>query len=92
MTSGFLVVDKPTGVTSRDVVDAARRATGIRKAGHTGTLDPLATGIVVVALGKVTRLIRFLQDGDKEYVATAMFGVATDSLDADGEETERRPM
>lgn len=84
MTAGFLVVDKPSGITSHDVVDKVRRVTGIKKAGHTGTLDPLATGVVVVAVGGVTRLIRFLQDLDKEYVATARFGVATDTLDADG--------
>lgn len=92
MTDGFLVVDKPSGITSHDVVARVRRATGIRKAGHAGTLDPLATGAVVVALGRATRLIRFVQDFEKEYVATAMFGVATDSLDADGEETHRSPM
>ena len=92
MTSGFLAVDKPSGITSHDVVAQVRRATGIRKAGHTGTLDPMATGVVVVAVGGVTRLIRFLQDLDKEYLATAMFGVATDSLDADGIETARQPM
>ena len=92
MSAGFLAVDKPSGVTSHDVVAAVRRETGIRKAGHTGTLDPMATGVVVVAIGGVTRLIRFLQDQDKEYVATAMFGVATDTLDADGSETERRTM
>jgi tRNA pseudouridine55 synthase len=92
VTSGFLAVDKPSGLTSHDVVAQVRRVTGIRKAGHTGTLDPMATGVVVVAVGGVTRLIRFLQDLDKEYVATAMFGVATDSLDADGNETARQPM
>lgn len=92
MTTGFLVVDKPSGITSHDVVDRVRKATGVRKVGHTGTLDPMATGAVVVAIGGVTRLIRFLQDLDKEYVATACFGVATDSLDADGEVIEERPM
>lgn len=92
MTAGFLVVDKPSGITSHDVVDKVRRATGIKKAGHTGTLDPLATGVVVVALGGVTRLIRFLQDLDKEYVATARFGVATDTLDADGAVTDEVAM
>ena len=92
MTTGFLAVDKPRGITSHDVVDRVRRATGIRKAGHTGTLDPMATGVVVVAIGAATRLIRFLQDLDKEYVATACFGVVTDSLDADGEVVESQPM
>lgn len=92
MNTGFLVVDKPSGCTSHDVVARVRRATGIRKAGHAGTLDPMATGVVVVALGRATRLIRFLQDLEKEYVATARFGVATDSLDADGAVISREPM
>lgn len=92
MTDGFLVVDKPQGKTSHDVVAAVRRATGIKKVGHAGTLDPMATGIVVVAIGRATRLIRFIQDQAKEYVATARFGVSTDSLDADGKETGRQPM
>ncbi|MDH4119751.1 MAG: tRNA pseudouridine(55) synthase TruB [Acidimicrobiia bacterium] len=89
---GFLVIDKPAGCTSHDVVAAVRRATGIKKAGHAGTLDPMATGVVVVALGRATRLIRFVQDHDKEYLATARFGELTDTLDADGAVLEREPM
>lgn len=89
---GFLVVDKPSGPTSHDVVAAVRRATGIRKVGHAGTLDPMATGVVVVAIGRCTRLIRFVQDMDKEYVATARFGEATDTIDADGEIVVSEPM
>lgn len=92
MTVGFLVVDKPSGCTSRQVVDEVRRASGIRKAGHAGTLDPMATGVVVVALGRATRLIRFLQELEKEYLATACLGVATDTLDADGAVVSREPM
>lgn len=92
MVDGFLVVDKPSGITSHDVVAKVRRVTGIRKAGHAGTLDPLATGVVIVALGRATRLIRFLQDLEKEYEVMACFGVATDSLDADGAVIEREPM
>ena len=92
MTSGFLIVDKPGGMTSNQVVGAVKRATGIKKVGHAGTLDPLATGALVVAIGKVTRLIRFIQDQPKEYVATALFGVATDTLDADGAVLSREPM
>ena len=92
MTAGLLVIDKPEGITSSGVVTAVRRATGIKKAGHAGTLDPMATGVLVVALGPATRLVRYVQDGAKEYVATVQFGVATDSLDADGDETERVPM
>jgi tRNA pseudouridine55 synthase len=91
-TAGFLAVDKPGAVTSHDVVAQVRRITGIRKAGHAGTLDPMATGLVLVALGGATRLIRFLQDLPKEYEATARFGIGTDSLDADGAETERTEM
>ena len=92
MTEGFLVVDKPPGRTSHDVVAAVRKAVGMRKVGHAGTLDPMATGVVVVALGRCTRLIRFIQDQPKEYLATARFGVATDTLDADGEVVERMDM
>jgi tRNA pseudouridine55 synthase len=89
---GFLPVDKPGGWTSHDVVARVRRATGIKKVGHAGTLDPMATGLLVVAIGPVTRLIRFTQDAEKEYLATAVLGVATDSLDADGEVVWREPM
>lgn len=92
MAEGFLVVDKAPGITSHDVVAAVRRVTGVRKVGHAGTLDPMATGVVVVAIGRVTRLIRFIQDLPKEYLATGVFGVATDSLDADGAVLERSPM
>ncbi len=86
------MVDKAPGLTSHDVVAGVRRVTGIRKVGHAGTLDPMATGVVVVAVGRVTRLIRFIQELPKEYLATGVFGVATDSLDADGAVLERDPM
>jgi tRNA pseudouridine55 synthase len=89
---GFLVVDKPGGITSNGVVGKVRKATGIKKVGHAGTLDPMATGAMVVAIGPVTRLIRFIQEQPKEYLATAQFGVATDTLDADGAVLEREPM
>lgn len=92
MTEGFLVVDKASGMTSHDVVSAVRRATGVRKVGHAGTLDPMATGVVTVAVGRVTRLLRYVQDLDKEYLTTGVFGVATDTLDADGSVLEREPM
>jgi tRNA pseudouridine55 synthase len=92
MVDGFLVLDKPSGRTSHDLVADVRRATKIKKVGHAGTLDPMATGIVVVAIGRCTRLIRFIQDQPKEYLATAVFGVATDSLDADGEVVEEVAM
>jgi len=86
LPEGFLVLDKPSGITSHDVVSAVRRAVGIRKVGHAGTLDPMATGALVVAVGRATRLIRFIQPLPKEYLARARFGVATDTLDADGAE------
>ncbi len=89
---GFLAVDKPGGITSHDVVARVRRLTRIKKVGHAGTLDPMATGLLVVAVGPVTRLIRFVQEAEKEYVAEICFGIATDSLDADGEVIETSPM
>ena len=94
MTSvrGFLAVDKPRGITSNQVVGKVKQATGVKKVGHAGTLDPMATGVLVLAVGKVTRLIRYIQDQAKEYVATALFGVATDTLDADGAVLSREPM
>jgi tRNA pseudouridine55 synthase len=92
VTTGFLVVDKPSGITSNQVVGKVKKATGTKKVGHAGTLDPMATGVLVLAVGKVTRLIRYVQDQAKEYVATALFGVATDTLDADGAVLSREPM
>jgi len=92
VTKGFLVIDKPGGMTSSAVVKEVRRATGIKKVGHAGTLDPMATGVVVVAVGPVTRLIRFIQEQPKEYLATARFGVATDTLDAEGAVLSSEPM
>jgi tRNA pseudouridine55 synthase len=90
--AGFLIIDKPGGRTSHDVVAAVRRISGVKRVGHAGTLDPMATGVVVVAVGRCTRLIRFVQDTDKEYLATARFGEMTDTLDADGQILEREPM
>jgi len=89
---GLLVIDKPSGPTSHDVVAEVRRAAGIKRVGHAGTLDPLATGVVVVGMGRATRLLRYVQDSHKEYVALVRFGVGTDSLDADGQEIWREPM
>ena len=86
---GVLVIDKPTGLTSHDVVAAARRALRERRIGHTGTLDPLATGVLPLACGRATRLVRFLTASEKEYEAAIRFGVTTDSYDATGTETSR---
>jgi tRNA pseudouridine55 synthase len=86
---GVLVVDKPRGLTSHDVVAVARRALGERRIGHTGTLDPLATGVLPLACGRATRLVRFLTASDKDYEATIRFGLTTDSYDVTGVETAR---
>jgi tRNA pseudouridine55 synthase len=86
---GVLVVDKPEGLTSHDVVAHARRILGEKRIGHTGTLDPLATGVLPLACGRATRLVRFLTASDKDYEATILFGVTTDTLDITGEETSR---
>jgi tRNA pseudouridine55 synthase len=82
--NGVVVVDKPRGLTSFDVVARVRRALGERRVGHTGTLDPMATGVLPVCVGEATKLVPFLMDRDKEYQAEARLGVATDTLDADG--------
>jgi tRNA pseudouridine55 synthase len=87
--NGILLVDKPGGVTSHDIVARARRALGTRKIGHAGTLDPMATGLLVLGVGPSTRLLTFLVGLDKTYEATIRLGVATDSDDADGSETGR---
>ena len=89
LIDGVLVIDKPQGLTSHDVVAVARRALGERRIGHTGTLDPLATGVLPLACGRATRLVRFLTASDKEYQATIRFGVTTDSYDVTGTETSR---
>lgn len=84
---GILVVDKPSGLTSHDVVDAARRLTGVRRIGHTGTLDPMATGVLVLLVGPATRLAQFAMKGPKEYQASIRLGVSTTTYDAEGEVT-----
>ena len=81
---GLLVIDKPAGPTSHEVVAVVRRALGERRVGHTGTLDPLATGVLPLVLGRATRLARFLSAGDKAYEATIALGVATDTGDSQG--------
>jgi tRNA pseudouridine55 synthase len=82
--SGILLVDKPGGMTSHDVVSRARRALDTRKIGHAGTLDPMATGLLVLGVGPATRLLTYLVGLDKTYAATIRLGVSTDSDDADG--------
>ena len=92
MIDGLVVVDKPGGFTSHDVVARLRRAYGQKRVGHAGTLDPAATGVLVVGLGRVTRLLRFLQETRKEYRGRVVFGIATDTLDAEGSVLEQAPM
>src|SRR5689334_479328 len=82
--NGTFIIDKPAGMTSHDVVVRVRRIIGQRRVGHTGTLDPFATGVLVVLLGKATRLLQFLSDNEKEYEATIRFGYATDTGDVTG--------
>jgi tRNA pseudouridine55 synthase len=86
---GVLVIDKPEGLTSHDVVAVARRILSETRIGHTGTLDPLATGVLPLAIGRATRLVRFLSTSDKDYDATIRFGLTTDSFDITGTETSR---
>lgn len=81
---GFLIVDKPSGVTSFSIVALVRRLTGVRRVGHAGTLDPLASGVLPVAVGQATRFIEYLDDELKTYVAHVRFGIATDTYDAAG--------
>src|SRR5450432_3780793 len=81
---GALVIDKPKGKTSHDVVDAVRHLAGFRQVGHLGTLDPLATGVLVLLLGRATRLAQFYVGRRKRYDSTFRFGFATDTYDADG--------
>lgn len=84
---GVLIIDKPAGPTSHDVVNRVRRIFNTRKVGHTGTLDPFATGVMVVLIGKATRLAKFADRADKEYEATLRFGFATDTGDRTGTQT-----
>jgi len=89
--NGALLVDKPAGVTSHDVVAICRRALGTRSVGHTGTLDPFATGLLVVLVGKATRLARFLDGFEKEYEATVRLGQGSDTDDSTGTLTANTP-
>ncbi len=88
---GVLNVAKPQGLTSHDVVARVRRFTGVRRVGHAGTLDPMATGVLIVCVGRATRIIEYLADADKVYRATIRFGMVTDTWDADGQPVSERP-
>lgn len=89
---GALLIDKPAGPTSHDVVDAIRRQFGLRKVGHCGTLDPNATGLLILVLGRATRLSEKLMSDDKVYAGSIKFGETTDSYDVDGEMVSSLPV
>ena len=89
---GVLVMDKPEGPSSFDVIRAIRRLLGVKKIGHTGTLDPMATGVLPLAIGRATRLVPFIQDGVKEYEGRMILGRVTDTLDATGTVLEENPI
>ena len=89
---GAILIDKPSGPTSHDVVDAIRRKFGIKKVGHCGTLDPNATGLLIIVLGRGTKLSEKMMSDDKVYEGTVKFGEATDSYDSDGEITATAPV
>ena len=78
-------IDKPSGITSMDVVRKIRSASGVKKVGHGGTLDPLATGVIPVAIGKATRLLEYFLMSNKSYIAQIHFGKTTDTFDSEGE-------
>ena len=88
--SGILILDKPTGMSSNHALQRVKRIFGARKAGHTGALDPLATGLLPICLGEATKITQFLLEADKRYQTTARLGVRTDSSDADGEVLETK--
>lgn len=89
--NGILIINKPKGMTSHDVVQRVRRLTDNRRIGHAGTLDPLATGVLVVCVGKATRLAQFLQSDSKEYAAEMTLGIETDTQDGTGKILSRNP-
>ena len=89
---GILLVDKPVGITSHDIVDRLRRKLKMKKIGHAGTLDPLATGLMIMLIGKATKVSQFLISLDKSYDGEFLLGVETDSQDADGEVVAEKPV
>ena len=91
LINGILILDKPTGMSSNHALQRVKRMFGARKAGHTGSLDPLATGLLPICLGEATKFSQFLLDADKRYQTTAQLGVRTDSSDADGKVVETKP-
>jgi tRNA pseudouridine55 synthase len=92
LTSGVVIIDKPSGPTSHDIVARIRKKLKTREVGHAGTLDPMATGVLVVAIGEATKLVPYLTASDKTYEATIQLGIETDTLDAEGKEISRAPI
>ena len=88
--NGILLIDKPKGVTSRDVVNSVVKKLNTKKVGHTGTLDPIATGVLVICVGKATKLVNYLTSTEKEYIATVELGTKTDTLDNTGNILEEK--
>lgn len=91
MKEGILIVDKPIGITSHDVVNSVRKKLGIRKVGHAGTLDPIATGLLIILVGKLTKFFNKFVNFDKEYIATLTLGTSTDTGDALGKVIASKP-
>lgn len=89
---GVLLVDKPQGITSHDVVSKMRKVFRIKKVGHAGTLDPMATGLLLIMIGKATKISQYLMSNDKEYTGTVRLGIETDSQDAEGEVVAEKPV
>jgi tRNA pseudouridine55 synthase len=89
---GLLLIDKPSGITSHDAVNLVRRALGTRKVGHAGTLDPAATGLLIIGVGRATRLLRFLGELPKLYEGSGILGIETDTLDATGQVVRQAPV
>lgn len=90
--TGIILIDKPQGITSHDVVDVARKKLKIRRVGHSGTLDPLATGLLIILVDKATKAFKSFSDFDKEYTACLRLGIATDTADAQGRITAKMPV
>jgi tRNA pseudouridine55 synthase len=91
MEGGFILINKPSGITSHDVVDKLREITGIRKIGHAGTLDPFATGLLILGIGReFTRKLSIFQKKDKEYIATLRLGAESDTFDREGKIVEKK--
>ena len=89
---GVLIVNKPAGMTSHDVVNQIRRIFHTKKVGHTGTLDPMATGVLIVLVGKACKILQFLKDTDKTYQAEIVLGYSTDTMDIHGQILEQKPI